>query len=140
MDQRFVARRCGFITGVAAVLFVAGSTPVCSASDLIATVSWTAPGGQQGTMLFQGTGNDGVLTGNAFAGNDRLVVSGTIGDDGAVSGSLAASDGTPIGTFAASLDANQHLQGAYVIFRSRGSWTAPADRLPVPAKPHRRLE
>src|SRR5947207_7754142 len=98
-----------------------------ASTDLVATVSWTAPGGQAGAMLFQGTGDGGVLTGNAFAGNDRLVVSGTIGDDGSISGSLAATDGTAVGNFSASLDAEVALKRlSSAIERYRGRFHAAA--------------
>jgi len=56
-------------------------------------------------------------------------------DDGAVSGTLSFNDGTTVsvvGNFSATLDANQHLQGGYVVFTTSGSWTVRAEKKPAP--------
>ena len=117
---------------VAVMLVVGAATAVLGDSQLIAEVSWKAPGGQTGTVLFQGTGDGGVLRGIVYAGDTQLPVTGTIGADGAVSGTVSFGDGVTeriVGTFSAALDMQRHLQGSYLLFRTASTWTAPADKL-----------
>ena len=98
---------------VAVMLVVGAATAVLGDSQLIAEVSWKAPGGQTGTVLFQGTGDGGVLRGIVYAGDTQLPVTGTIGADGAVSGTVSFGDGVTeriVGTFSAALDMQRHLR------------------------------
>jgi len=123
--------------GMLAAWLILGAGTLCAEPQLVATVSWTAPGGHVGTVLFQGSGENGALRGIAYAGKLQLPVIGTIGDDGTVSGTLTFDDGKTVnivGSFSATIDASQQLHGAYVIFSTAGSWTAPADNVPVPAE------
>jgi hypothetical protein len=70
---------------------------------LVGEVEWAATG-ESGTMLFQGTAVGSDLRGHLFAGDDQLVVTGTIAADGSIAADVSAPDGTVVATVAASRD------------------------------------
>jgi hypothetical protein len=138
------------VGGLAALLALIPPSS-CTAEDLVATLSWTDGAGEAGTMLFQGTANGGMLQGRAYGGNEQLVVAGTIAEDGGISGTLTGTNGVAIGSFEATRNGDE-LQGTYVVTGtdetsgatsgsepaqwsapSSGAWSAPADKMPVPA-------
>ena len=101
--------------------------------EVSATVEWSANGGGTGSCLFQGTAEDTTLAGHLYIEADHFLVTGSIGSDGSVSGILKAASGEQVGTFSASLDAEQQLLGGFAVINGgSGEWAAPAEKLPLP--------
>lgn len=102
---------------------------------LLATqVAWVDTAGHSGTMLFQGTVEDGTLAGRAYPGGGTaaLVVSGTVDAEGDVAGALHDAGAQLVGTFTASLDADANLDGALQVDGELDClWAAPASQLPT---------
>jgi hypothetical protein len=97
--------------GIALLATIARARLPLGTTRLIGPVGWSAPG-TSGTALFQGLATPSTLTGHLFAGDSQLAVTGTIGTGGAVTGTVAASDGTPVGTFAGTREGDT-LRGTY---------------------------
>jgi hypothetical protein len=125
-------RTIGLLAGV----LLAGSAGGAAAETrqlLVTKASWADGAGNQGTMIFQGEVTDGVLSGRAYPGNGtELVVSGTVGLDGSVNGSLLTSEGQDVADFSAQLNAAQELEGEITIDgEAAAEWVAPAEDLPA---------
>jgi hypothetical protein len=115
-------------------LLVAGAVLAENRKLLVSTVEWVDTQGHNGTMLFQGTVDDAVLTGNAYAGASALDVSGTISANGTLTGTLNDHEtGAVIGTFSATLNAAMELEGVLAVDGELNSvWNAPATELSTP--------
>ncbi len=101
---------------------------------LLATkATWVDTTGATGTVLFQGTVEEGALSGRAyFGGGSELTVGGTVSTSGAVAGTLSEANGGQVATFAAQLNAQQELVGSLQVDgQFAGTWGAPADDLPT---------
>ena len=89
-------------------------------------------------MLFQGYVQDGVLKGHLFACDSQLVVTGTISETGALSGTVT-SDGSAVGTFEGTKQGDT-LIGSYQATTSSpppdapdsNLWVADGTDVPVP--------
>ncbi|HEX5852925.1 MAG TPA: hypothetical protein VFY36_07530, partial [Solirubrobacteraceae bacterium] len=69
------------------------------------TVSWQPPSGEPRPLPFYGTVTGGtILEGVLLDGFKQVTVSGTIAEDGSVSGTIKADDGSPMGTFGSNPD------------------------------------
>jgi hypothetical protein len=131
-------------------LLVLGPAATQAAEELVATLTWTGPTGTEGEVLFQGTADGSALQGRVYAGNDQLVVTGTIATDGGVSGTLTTTDGLAVGTFGGTRNGTE-LEGTYAVTggdgsspvpltdpdegdpgSSSGTWSAPAHKMPSP--------
>jgi hypothetical protein len=123
---------CAGIATLTVVTIAAGPAPLAQ-TPLTATVTWTDAAGDAGTMDFQGTADGSTLRGIVSAQGEEITVTGTISETGAVSGTLTRPAGSSVGTFSGQLDAEQQLQGGYFVLNGTGgSWTAPADAMPLP--------
>jgi hypothetical protein len=121
---------------IAAVLFAGVLAPVGAEEPrqlLVTKAAWVDTAGNHGTLLFQGEVTEGILSGRAYPGNgSELVVSGTVGLDGSVNGSLLTTEGEDVADFAGQLNAAQELEGGLTIEgEAAAAWVAPAEELPT---------
>lgn len=98
---------------------------------ITAPLSWSESAGG-GACRFQGTVDGTDLKGSVYADGLEFAVLGTVASDGAVSGTMRTLGGTTIGTFGATLADDQLTGGYFVLNGSPGSWSAPAEELPIP--------
>jgi hypothetical protein len=112
---------------------------------LVGDVEWTAAS-ESGTMLFQGTAVGSELRGHLFAGEDQLVVTGTISAGGSIAADVSAPDGTVVATVAAVRDGGT-FHGTYDLvaqpaedapeasasgaLSGEGTWEASAEGVPI---------
>jgi len=127
----------GIVTTFGCACLLAAAQPVAADGPrkLLATkVQWSDATGAGGSMLFQGTIDSlGNLEGRVYPGNGmELLVAGTVGEGGSVSGSLDTIEHEHLGTFQGQLNAQQELEGALEVSGQLDSeWYAPADELPT---------
>ena len=98
------------------------------------TVYWSDTGGARGRAEFEGVVADGVLTGQVLFGGERLVVLGTVDEEGVADGVIESPGAGQVGTFETSLVGGE-LSGEFTITESSGGlWTTdtpgPTQRIP----------
>jgi hypothetical protein len=122
------------VLSLAAAALAGAQALPAGATRLVGWVDWTASG-ETGRALFQGLAKGPALEGHLYAGEDRLVVHGDIGDDGSITGTVAAADGTPLGTFAGTRT-DDTLEGTYSLSaptaEASETWEADAGDMPTP--------
>lgn len=128
-----MSKRISLASRFTMIVLLSAIVPAHAAGNVAAVSYTTTIAGSDGShaVRFEGTAVGSSLSGTLTIDGESRSVSGTIANDGSVSGQLSSADGKRLGTFWGQR-VGTSLKGSFDLGGQVGDWSVPASKLPIP--------